>query len=194
VPIDQFERSLDAIDSGNDCWAARLDLAQRYSYVLPDAHLVTALRELGPLVEMGAGTGYWARELRAHGVDVVAFDQAPTDGDADNRYHGRTPTWTQVLQGDQTVLTEHAGRALFLCWPPLFSSLGDCLRHYEGNTVAWLGDGGYRTARLLNLETMFELEEMHPARAVDPDPDNAAALGIWRRIAPPGPGRVASAS
>ena len=92
------------------------------------------------------------------------------------------------------MLTAHAARTLFVCWPPLFSSLGDCLRYYEGNTVACIGDGGYRTARLLSLEMMFELEEMYPARAVDPDPDHAATLSIWRRIAPNGPGRVASAS
>jgi hypothetical protein len=194
MPTDEFERSLDATGSGDEREAPRLDLAQRYSYVFPDAHLVNALGELGPLVEMGAGTGYWAGQLRARGADVVAFDQAPPDGDAPNRYHRRTPTWTHVLQGDQTVLTEHADRALFLCWPPLFSSLGDCLQFYEGDTVACIGDGGHRTTRLHNLEATFEIEAVHPARALDPAPDHAATLSIWRRIAPHAPGRVASAA
>ena len=52
-----------------------MDLAQRYSYVFPDLHLVNSLCGLGPLVEMGAGTGYWARERRVRGADVLAFDQ-----------------------------------------------------------------------------------------------------------------------
>jgi len=50
------------------------DLAQRYSYVLPDDRSLSALAGLGPLVEVGAGTGYWASRLRACGVDVVAID------------------------------------------------------------------------------------------------------------------------
>jgi hypothetical protein len=194
VPIDLFEQSLRLSHAAAESGPIRLDLAQRYSYVFPDTHLVNALCGLGPLVEMGAGTGYWTRELRVRGADVLAFDQAPPDGDTPNRYHGRTPTWTQVLQGDQTVLTEHADRALFLCWPPLFSSLGDCLHFYEGNTVACIGDGGHRTTRLRNLEAMFEIESVHPARALDPAPDHAATLGIWRRIAPHGTGRVASSA
>src|ERR1700680_231118 len=195
MPTDEFERShLDATRSGDESEAARSDLAQRYSYVFPEAHLVDVLCELGPVVEIGAVTGYWAHELRARGADVLAFDQAPSEGDAPNRYHGRTPAWTQVLQGNQTVLTGHADRALFLCWPPLFSSLGDCLHYYEGNTVACIGDGGYRTARLHNLEATFEIEAVHRARALDPTPDHAATLSIWRRIAPHGPGRVASAA
>jgi hypothetical protein len=161
-----------------------LELARRYSYVFPDSHLLTALCELGPLVEMGAGTGYWAFKLRSIGADIVAFDQAPPDGDRPNRYHPRTPTWTEVLQADQAALPAHYDRALFLCWPPLFSSLGECLSFYKGNTVACIGDGGHRTARLRNLNNLFEVVAVHPARAVDPLPDHPATLSIWRRLAP----------
>ena len=162
---------------------AELELAQRYSYVFPDSDLTSALCELGPLVEMGAGTGYWAAKLRAIGADIVAFDQAPPDGDTPNRYHPQTRTWTEVLQGDHTVLAAHADRALFLCWPPLFSSLGDCLSFYNGNTVACIGDGGHRTARLRKLNDMFEVVAVHPARAVDPLPGHPATLSVWRRVA-----------
>lgn len=141
-----------------------------------------AAREfLGPLVEIGAGTGYWASKLRAAGVDVIAFDQAPPDGDAPNRYHAPSPTWTAVLAGDQTVLAAHSNRALFVCWPPLFSSLGDCLSHYTGNTVARIGDDGHRTARIHGLDLAFECVATHVVRAVDPEPDAPATLGIWRR-------------
>jgi len=184
MPTDRFEGSLGLSGVGSDSEITRLDLAQHYSYVFPDWHSMTALRKLGPLVEMGAGTGYWAFKLRAIGADILAFDQAPPDGDTPNRYHQRTPNWTEVLQGDHTVLTAHSDRALFLCWPPLFSSLGDCLSFYNGATVACIGDGGHRTARLRNLNSMFEVVAVHPARAVDPLSGHAATLSIWRRLAP----------
>jgi hypothetical protein len=183
VAIDQFEPSLGFSAGGADGEVSRLELAQRYAYVFPDPPLVRALCELGPLVEIGAGTGYWARKLRDVGADVLAFDQAPPDGDMPNRYHPRTPTWTEVAPGDHTVLTDHSDRALFLCWPPLFSLLGDCLDFYEGNTVACIGDGGNRTARLRNLNSSFEVVAVHPARAVDPLPGHPATLSLWRRLA-----------
>jgi hypothetical protein len=160
---------------------ARLALAQRYAYVVPDPESLAMLGALGPIVEMGAGTGYWASFLVAGGVDVIAFDQAPPDGDAPNRYHAQTPLWTAVRRADQTVLPGYADRALFLCWPPLFSSLGDCLSYYAGPTVALIGDGGHRTARLQSLNMAFECVATHPVRAVDPAPEASAILSIWSR-------------
>jgi hypothetical protein len=183
VPADRFDSAPRLLDSPAP-EITQLELARRYSYVFPDSHLLTALCELGPLVEMGAGTGYWAFKLRSIGADIVAFDQAPPDGDRPNRYHPRTPTWTEVLQADQAALPAHYDRALFLCWPPLFSSLGECLSFYKGNTVACIGDGGHRTARLRNLNNLFDVVAVHPARAVDPLPDHPATLSIWRRLAP----------
>jgi len=80
-----------------------LMLAQRYTYVFPSDSALAMLAGLGPLVEMGAGTGYWARRLRAIGVDIVAFDQAPPGAGRPNRYHPGTRPWGRVEQGDQTV-------------------------------------------------------------------------------------------
>ena len=115
VAIDQFERSLGFSAGGVGNEVSPLELAQRYAYVFTDVPLLRALCELGPLVEIGAGTGYWAHKLRDVGADILAFDQAPTDGDMPNRYHMHTPTWTEVEPGDHTVLTAHSDRALFLC-------------------------------------------------------------------------------
>ncbi len=159
------------------------DLAQRYSYVLPDDRSLAALADLGPLVEVGAGTGYWASRLRARGVDVVAIDEAPPDGERTNRYHRRTATWTEVIAGDHTILTRYSDRALFLCWPPLFSSLGESLRYYSGSVVALVGDGGHRTAWLTGLNEEFTRSAMLSVRALEPVPGVAATLSIWRRTA-----------
>jgi hypothetical protein len=185
---DKFSESLHMLDNGclPDSAAAgaegvALMLAQRYAYVFPSDVALSALAALGPLVELGAGTGYWAHKLRSAGVDIVAFDQAPLNGERANRYHPPTPQWADVEPGDQTVLTEHADRSLFLCWPPLFSSLGDCLSYYRGNTVAYIGDGGYRTARLDRLNDAFTKVAAAPVRALDPYPGVQPQLTIWKR-------------
>lgn len=169
------------LDGFGDRSAALLALSQRYSYVYPSPAALAMLSKLGPIVEVGAGTGYWALKLRLLDVDIVAYDQAPPDGEAMNRYHARTETWVQVLEGDQTVLCRTPDRTLFLCWPPLYSSLGDCLSYYEGEAVAYIGDGGFRTAKLDHLEETFANVATMPVRPLDPEPEAAASLTIWRR-------------
>jgi hypothetical protein len=178
VDPDRFEDLLDSAEPDE-----LTDLAQRYSYVLPDDRSLAALASLGPLVEVGAGTGYWACRLRARGVDIVAIDDAPPDGERTNRYHARTATWTEVLAGDHTELMRYSDRALFLCWPPLFSRLGECLTYYRGALVAVVGDGGHRTARLRGLSKAFTRSALFPVRALEPMPGVAATLSIWRRTA-----------
>ena len=156
-------------------------LAQRYSYVLPDDSALSILARVSPLIELGAGTGYWALQLRTRGVDIVAVDQAPPGGQRVNRYHPEALTWTDVITGDATLLTDYPDRTLFLCWPPLFSSLGDCLANYGGDTVALIGDGGHRTAALSGLNAAFTRIELHAVRSLDPMPGVPASLSIWRR-------------
>ncbi len=177
---DRFAQLLSEIDSGHGSISLG-ELAQRYAYVFPDGRALSALAELGPIVEMGAGTGYWAYRLQNRGVDILAFDQAPPDGARANRYHALTPMWREVIAGDHTVLNEHADRALFLCWPPLYSSLGDCLATYRGTTVALIGDGGHRTARIRGLNEAFNSMSVMSVRALEPLPDAMPTLSIWRR-------------
>lgn len=193
TPDDEFVQSLAMLDGGRvpdtaaNAEDALLMLAQRYAYVCPSDSTLAMLAALGPLVEVGAGTGYWAHKLRSTGADIVAYDQAPTDGDRANRYHPRTSPWTPVEQGDQAVLSGHPDRSLFLCWPPLFSSLGDCLTYYRGDTVAYIGDGGCRTARLDHLNESFTKVAAAPVRAIDPCTRVRAQLTIWKRTASEAP-------
>jgi hypothetical protein len=178
---DEFElllRGIEAVPNNED---ALTELAQAYAYVFPDEQVLEQVAKVGPLVEMGAGTGYWANRLLALGSDVIAYDQAPPNGEESNRYHHATHMWSNVLLGDQTFLLAHPDRALFLCWPPLFSSLGDSLSFYEGDTVALIGDGGQRTARVTGLDDLFQLEVLTPAHALMPTPEAPATLSIWKR-------------
>jgi hypothetical protein len=161
--------------------AYRLGLAQRFAYVLPQPNLLNVIKRYSPLVELGAGTGYWAYLLRLLGANVVAYDIAPLGGRRSNRYHGDVRPWSEVLEGDVTAVSRHVGRSLFLCWPPRYSNIWESLNYYRGNFLLYIGDRGVRTAQLSALDRDFALLEAHLALAMDGAAGTRVQLSVWRR-------------
>ncbi len=119
----------------------RAPMVQRYSWAIPCEEALQVLVALSPVVEMGAGTGYWTHLLRERGVDVVAYDQMPPDGSDSNGFHRGATPWTSVLIGSPQMLEGHAHRTLLLCWPPMTDMAAECLRVYRGSTVVYVGEG-----------------------------------------------------
>jgi len=159
----------------------RQELALRYSYVVPESRLLGVLRRHSPLVELGAGTGYWAYLLRLMGTDVIAYDHAPFGSGRNNRYHVDFRRWTDVIEGDTEAILRHSDRTLFLCWPPKFSALWKSVDLYRGDCVIYIGDGGTRTPAIRALQEGFILVETHPAIAMEPAPGTEVKLSVWRR-------------
>jgi hypothetical protein len=117
--------------------AIRKKLIWAYSWAIPNEEAVDTLRSLSPLIELGAGSGYWAWLLRQAGADVIAFDQNPK----------APPHWTSVEEGDEGVIESHPHRTLFLCWPPYRDEMAcRALRAYSGSIVAYVGEMNGRTA------------------------------------------------
>src|SRR5687768_14809752 len=52
----------------------RQRLFERYAHAIPTTQALRALLALGPILEIGAGAGYWARLLRDLGGDVIATE------------------------------------------------------------------------------------------------------------------------
>ena len=179
--VHPFERCFQRLYRLPNASGYRLQLAQRYAYVLPEPHLLEVIARYSPLVEVGAGTGYWSYLLRQRGADVITYDYAPLGGEKSNRYHYDLWPWTEVLEGDAKVALRHPDRALLVCWPPLFSSLGEALRYFMGTFVIYVGDEGHRTASLAGLEDAFDEVESYDVVAMDPAPGASARLRVWRR-------------
>lgn len=117
-------------------------MARRYltawiAFSVPTDEAIRAVAALSPIIEIGAGTGYWAWMLEHVGADVLAFDYKLTDND----YTEEGVFWTEVRHGDETEPGNHPERALLLCWPPYDSDMGiNCLHAYEGHTLAYVGE------------------------------------------------------
>eukprot|EP01083_Nonionella_stella_P077180 210603_1 len=117
------------------------DPAERFSWAVPDERALRICAEFSPIVEVGAGRGYWGKLLLDRGVDYVGFDHVLPDPEDEIQ------NWCDIQKGSEEVLesTEHQNRTLFLCYPDDFEhseeSLGlKCLEVFKGDTVIIVGE------------------------------------------------------
>ncbi|MGH3376427.1 MAG: hypothetical protein ACRDP6_16980 [Actinoallomurus sp.] len=116
-------------------------LAQRYSWAIPSpgdiAWLTHVLADRG-LVEIGAGSGYWAWQAGQAGIDVIAYE--PISASANAYTDGIQ--YTLIRRDGPAAARRHPSRALLLCWP----SHGDpwaanALHAYTGDLMIYIGQG-----------------------------------------------------
>lgn len=121
---------------GTQLWEAggfRDALVATYAYSIPSPGdvewMVRRLQGRG-VVEVGAGTGYWAWQLAQAGVDVVAYD----DG-RDGQFVGG-PYYPVTRADAAEAAASHRDRALLMCWPPRHSDMAErTLDAYRGDLV-----------------------------------------------------------
>lgn len=114
---------------------------QEYAWAIPNDEALTAIAKFtNSIVEIGAGTGYWAYLLSQYGVKVVAYDIAvPTIHN--NKWDHKTLHFP-VQHGDVLSVNQHQSKTLMLCWPPYHKPMSDAaLKLYTGNKVIYIGEG-----------------------------------------------------
>jgi len=84
----------------NDCD----ELRKKYAWAIPDDRAIMILAHLAPVVEICAGTGYWASLVAAQGGQIEAFDRSPPE----HTYYPVTPGGPEDIRSQAT---------LFLCYP-----------------------------------------------------------------------------
>lgn len=128
------------IEAFSSTFSARDKLVKQYAWAVPSDEALARIAKLSPIIEVGAGAGYWAALLQRHGAIVEAFDGEPPKS-GENGW-GHTVAYFDVQQGDHTALVGSAHKTLFLCWPPMTSMALDCLTAFEGKTVVYIGESG----------------------------------------------------
>jgi hypothetical protein len=128
-------------ESARRVLSVRRALVEKYSYAIPNNDALHVIATFAPLIELGAGTGYWSWLLQQRGVDIVAYDlDPPQQPGMVNRFHPMNTCWTEVSRGDETVLPHHRERSLLLCWPPGQDPMAfNALKSYQGNTFLYIG-------------------------------------------------------
>lgn len=121
-----------------DRWARRDELVKRYAWAIPNDAAITCLVRHSPILEVGAGTGYWASLVAAAGGTVRAFDKAPP-GTGINEY-GHLVAYHQVEPMHRVRWRALADHTLFLCWPPMSKMAQRVLSRYRGSRVIYVGE------------------------------------------------------
>lgn len=146
------------VNGGNAQGSARLAYAQTvlqatYAYAVPSPETIEWISRFcagRPIIELGAGRGYWAAQLSHAGLRVDAYDTEPPDK-ADNvsfpRADGQVEVWHLVedLDAFHIRVRNGSGSVLFLCWPPGWGNTmaSDALNSFEktgGTRLIYVGE------------------------------------------------------
>ncbi len=116
----------------------------KYAWAVPNPEAVSLIASKGPIVEIGAGTGYWSWMLWQAGVDVVAYDQSPGPT-LRNKFHRLKCGWFPVRKSDGgEAVIKHADRTLFMSWPSNNRMAFETLRKYGGKCLIYIGANSSR--------------------------------------------------
>ncbi len=158
------------------------ELATQYAWAIPNQAALQAITKYSRIVEIGAGSGYWANLLNQMGVDVVAYDDFSWKTSLER-------TWFPVRRGGATMALKHPDRALFLCWPPQNTMMATVAllnyRNAGGETVIYVGEWGQHsaTAEWQFFEQLRDFEKVEEI-LIPNWPGYADRMSIWKLKSP----------
>ncbi|MES9607618.1 hypothetical protein [Actinomadura sp. NPDC000929] len=118
------------VNGGRGKGSARLAFAQMllqatYAYAIPAPQTIEWMAAFCgdlPVVELGAGRGYWASQLARLGLNIRAYDSDPPDKASNASFPGaagQADVWHPVGSLNEFASrSQSADYVLFLCWPP----------------------------------------------------------------------------
>lgn len=145
--------ALPAHDSAVDELKVRDAYVKRFGFAVPNKKALATIAVHEPILEVGAGSGYWAYELERMDVDIVATD--PKTG---QYYHGGLGemlhdeeaegkhwenSWANVIELEGTEAVErYPERTLLIVWPDYNQPWpAEVLDAYKGDTAIYVGEG-----------------------------------------------------
>lgn len=130
VPQDDFDRNF-----------GKLRLRLKYVWAVPTDEAIERMSEFSPIIEIGAGAGYWAWCARQFGVEIVAFDCEVSPPGENLRRALDELHFTEVLEGDENKICDYPNHTLFLVYPPSkVPPLGiRCLNLYKRRHLLYAG-------------------------------------------------------
>lgn len=138
-PYFHFWERIQNLRSFSSNYQARQVGVKKYAWAVPSQKAIETIVKYSPLVEMGAGTGYWASLVQQEGGIITCFDEFiplwNENYDFSEQYH-------PIEIGGPVNLKDFGDRTLFLCWPPYDGYFAfACLQKHQGETLIYVGEG-----------------------------------------------------
>lgn len=117
-----------------------LPLINEYAWAIPTDAALEMIQKYGPILELGAGSGYWSFLLKKLGTDVVAYDDQSWE---EKHFHKPGNKWFPELRvGNETAVLEasNSERTLFISWPPTTAFAFSALSKYRGRYFIYIGE------------------------------------------------------
>ena len=163
-----------------------------FAYAIPTTAALKALKAQNlRWLEIGAGKGVWANAMNAFGIDTIATDLNPNEG---NEYHTNAKTTSGVIKMDALKAIEkfdsNRKRALLLCYPPPDNEMGsDSIKAFVsintfkgGDTVAIVGEDEMQNTGTREMFKYLSEEFEEVKRVPLPDwMDTVHHLTIYKR-------------
>lgn len=138
-------------------------LQQNVPEYMPTDAAVETLCEYGPILEIGAGAGYWAHVLSEAGCEILATDYLPPnivhddlpdeywDAVGTEKYHfislqreereSYQRMWHTVQVADHSCVKSYPSHTILMCHPPAFDWTEEVLDYcHLGQQVAFVGE------------------------------------------------------
>lgn len=159
---------------------ARKELRAFYSWAIPTDEAIEEIAKLGAVVEIGAGTGYWASLINEAGGRIKAFDIAPPSRDKNS--YCSSHLFFEVEKGGTEVLENFSEASLFLCWPPRNQMALKSLETFTGEKVIYIGErwGGWTADHEFERKLILEFTQIGEIE-IPCWPGSYDDLSIWQR-------------
>lgn len=118
-------------NTDENSYTIRDKVRRKYSFAVPNNDAIQTLIKYSPLIEIGAGTGYWSYLINKAGGQCTAYDNG------DWKWN---QNYVKINKGGPEVL-KNSKDNLFLCWPPYNDSMAaDCLNNFNGKYLIYVGE------------------------------------------------------
>jgi hypothetical protein len=139
VDCRQGQWSLLGADGGLAQFSLRKKMLEGYCFAVLTEEMIDKIKPYGPILEVGAGTGYWAYEFKKRGVDYLATDVYALPS---NKYFLSSKAWEHVyIYTTEDAIKRFPNRTLLMCWPGYRESWAyEALNKYKGNIFIYAGE------------------------------------------------------
>jgi hypothetical protein len=117
----------------------REKMLKGFCFAVLTEEMIDKIKPYGPILEVGAGTGYWAREFKKRGIDYLATDAYALPN---NKYFPDSKAWEHVYTYTAVdAVKRFPDKTLLMCWPEYTKSWAvEALKEYKGDIFIYIGE------------------------------------------------------